>query len=80
MSDFTHILSAIEQGDPSAAEQLLALLYDELRKFAVRWLAQEKLGQTMSTAGPTGLETVVPTSLPLLPRRCCCARLSASPR
>src|SRR5262249_38024540 len=47
MSDITHILSAIEQGDPSAAEQLLPLVYDELRKLAAQKLAQEKPGQTL---------------------------------
>jgi hypothetical protein len=47
MSDVTRILSALEQGDPPAAEQLLALLYDELRKLAAHRLAQEKLGQTL---------------------------------
>ena len=47
MNDVTRILSAIEQGDPQAAEQLLPLVYDELRKLAARKLAQEKPGQTL---------------------------------
>jgi RNA polymerase sigma factor (TIGR02999 family) len=47
MSDVTRILTAIEQGDPSAAEQLLPLVYDELRKLAAQRLAQEKPGQTL---------------------------------
>src|SRR5438094_10106293 len=47
MSDVTHILSAIEQGDPHAADQLLPLVYDELRKLAAQRLAQEKPGQTL---------------------------------
>lgn len=47
MSDVTHILSAIEQGDPQASEQLLPLVYDELRKLAAQRLAQEKPGQTL---------------------------------
>jgi RNA polymerase sigma factor (TIGR02999 family) len=47
MSDVTRILSAIEQGDRSAAEQLLPLLYDELRRLAAQKLAQEKPGQTL---------------------------------
>src|SRR5262245_11110033 len=47
MSDVTRILSAIEQGDPHAASQLLPLVYDELRRLAARKLAQEKLGQTL---------------------------------
>ena len=47
MSDVTRILSAIEQGDPSAAEQLLPLVYDELRKLAAAKLAREQPGQTL---------------------------------
>jgi RNA polymerase sigma factor (TIGR02999 family) len=47
MADVTHILSAIEQGDPHAAEQLLPLVYDELRKLAAAKLAQEKSAQTL---------------------------------
>ena len=42
MSDVTRILSQIEDGDPSAAEQLLPLVYDELRKLAAQKMAQEK--------------------------------------
>ena len=47
MTGVTRILSAIEQGDPQAAEQLLPLVYDELRKLAAQKLAQEKPGQTL---------------------------------
>jgi RNA polymerase sigma factor (TIGR02999 family) len=47
MSEVTHILSAIEQGDPHAADQLLPLVYDELRQLAAQKLAQEKPGQTL---------------------------------
>src|SRR5215471_6351351 len=47
MSDVTRILSAIEQGDPTAADQLLPLVYEELRKLAAQKLAQEKPGQTL---------------------------------
>jgi RNA polymerase sigma factor (TIGR02999 family) len=47
MSDVTHILSAIEQGDPHAAELLLPLVYDELRKLAAQQLAAENPGQTL---------------------------------
>ena len=47
MTDVTQILSQIEQGDPSAAEQLLPLVYDELRKLAAAKLAHEKPGQTL---------------------------------
>jgi RNA polymerase sigma factor (TIGR02999 family) len=47
MKDVTQILSAIEQGDPQAAEQLLPLVYGELRKLAAAKLAQENPGQTL---------------------------------
>src|SRR5437762_12644931 len=47
MSEVTRILSAIEQGDPHAAAQLLPLVYDELRQLAAQKLAQEKPGQTL---------------------------------
>ena len=47
MSDVTRILSQIDSGDPSAAEQLLPLVYDELRKLAAAKLAHEKPGQTL---------------------------------
>jgi RNA polymerase sigma factor (TIGR02999 family) len=52
MSDVTRILSAIEQGDPHAAEQLLPLVYDELRRLAAARLADEMPGQTFQ---PTAL-------------------------
>jgi RNA polymerase sigma factor (TIGR02999 family) len=47
MSDVTRILSAIKAGDPSTAEQLLPLVYEELRRLAATKLAQEKPGQTL---------------------------------
>jgi RNA polymerase sigma factor (TIGR02999 family) len=47
MNDVTRVLSAIEHGDPHAAEQLLPLVYEELRKLAAQKLAQEKPGQTL---------------------------------
>src|SRR5438045_8568819 len=47
MSDVTRILSQIEEGDPQAAEELLPVVYDELRKLAAARLAQEKPGQTL---------------------------------
>ena len=47
MSEVTQILSAIAEGDPHAAGQLLPLVYDELRKLAAQKLAQEKPGQTL---------------------------------
>jgi RNA polymerase sigma factor (TIGR02999 family) len=52
MNEVTRILSAIDQGDPHAAEQLLPLVYQELRKLAAQKLAQEKPGQTLE---PTAL-------------------------
>jgi RNA polymerase sigma factor (TIGR02999 family) len=52
MGDVTQILNAIEQGDPEAAEQLLPLVYDELRRLAARRLARETPGQTLQ---PTAL-------------------------
>src|SRR5262249_32161657 len=52
MSEVTRILSAIEQGDPHAAGQLLPLVYDELRQLAARQLAREMPGQTLQ---PTAL-------------------------
>ena len=65
MSDVTQILSQIERGDPQAAEKLLPLVYDELRKLAAARLAHEKPGQTLQATalvheaylrlmGPTG--------------------------
>jgi RNA polymerase sigma factor (TIGR02999 family) len=47
MNEITRILSAIEHGDPHAAEQILPLVYDELRHMAAAQLAQEKSGQTL---------------------------------
>jgi RNA polymerase sigma factor (TIGR02999 family) len=47
MSDVTQVLSRIQSGDPGASEQLLPLVYDELRKLAAARLAQEKPGQTL---------------------------------
>jgi len=52
MNDVTQILSRIESGDPAAAEQLLPLVYDELRRLAAQRLTQEKPGQTLQ---PTAL-------------------------
>ena len=47
MSDVTQILSAIEAGDQQASDQLLPLVYDELRRQAARQLSQEASGQTL---------------------------------
>jgi RNA polymerase sigma factor (TIGR02999 family) len=52
MSDITRILTAIEQGDPAAADQLLPLVYEELRKLAAHRMANEAAGQTLQ---PTAL-------------------------
>ena len=51
MNDVTQILGAIEQGDGHAAEQLLPLVYDELRKLASQKMAHEKPGHTLQTTG-----------------------------
>jgi RNA polymerase sigma factor (TIGR02999 family) len=51
MTDATQILSQIESGDPTAAEQLLPLVYEELRKLAAAKLAHEKPGQTLQATG-----------------------------
>jgi hypothetical protein len=47
MSDVTRILSSIKEGDPKAAEQLLPLVYDELRRLAAQRMARESPGQTL---------------------------------
>ena len=47
MSEVTRLLSAVERGEPCAAEQLLPLVYDELRRLAAQKLAQERPGQTL---------------------------------
>jgi RNA polymerase sigma factor (TIGR02999 family) len=51
MTDVTHILNAIDQGDPHAAELLLPLVYDELRRLAAQQLAKEAPGQTLQATG-----------------------------
>src|SRR6266478_1291465 len=51
MNDLSQILSAIEAGDPHAADQLLPLVYDELRKLAAQKMAQEATGQTLQATG-----------------------------
>jgi ECF sigma factor len=55
MTEVTQILSQIESGDPSAAEQLLPLFYDELRKLAAQRIAHEKPGRMrcMAVLGPS---------------------------
>jgi RNA polymerase sigma factor (TIGR02999 family) len=66
MSEVTRILSEIEHGDPHAAEQLLPLVYDELRKLAAQRLAQEKPGQTLQATAlvhEAYLRLVGPTEL-----------------
>jgi RNA polymerase sigma factor (TIGR02999 family) len=52
MTDVTHLLSALGQGDPHVASRLLPLVYEELRKLAAQRMAQEQLGQTLQ---PTAL-------------------------
>ncbi len=65
MSDVTRILSAIEQGDPQAAEQLLPLVYDELRKLATQKMAQEKAGQMLEATALVH-EAIIPKSPKML--------------
>jgi DNA-directed RNA polymerase specialized sigma24 family protein len=71
MADVTHILSQIEQGDPQAAEKLLPLVYDELRKLAAVKLAKENPAQTLQATalvheaylrlvGPNGRQSAAP--------------------
>src|SRR5262245_5907628 len=70
MSDVTRILSQIESGDPSAAEQLLPLVYDELRKLAAARLVQEKPGQTLEATAlvhEAYVRLVAPSPQPLSP-------------
>ena len=51
MTEVTRILAAIEQGDPQVAEQLLPLVYSELRRLATRKLSHEAPGQTLQATG-----------------------------
>ena len=51
MPDVTQILSDMDSGDPGAAEKLLPLVYEELRKLAAAKIAQEKPGQTLQATG-----------------------------
>jgi len=67
MSEVTRILSAIEQGDPRASDQLLPLVYDELRKLAAQKLAQENPGQTLEATAlvhEAYIRLVTPSSSP----------------
>ena len=84
MSDVTRVLSAIEQGDPRAAEQLLPLVYQELRQLAAQKLAGEKPGQTLQATAlvheayvrlvdvekRSSLGTAAATSSPRRPKPC----------
>jgi len=67
MSDVTHILAAIDQGDPHAAAQLLPLVYEQLRQLAAVQMAREKPGQTLDA---TALVHEAYLRLVRLPRRC----------
>ena len=51
MADVTHLLNAIEHGDPDAAGQLWPLVYDELRRLAGAQMAREKAGHTLDATG-----------------------------
>ena len=59
MSDVTRILWAIEEGHVEAAEQLLPLVYDELRRLAARKMSQEAPGQTLQATALVGLDRKV---------------------
>src|SRR5262245_3426105 len=63
MNEVTRVLSAIEQGDPLAAEQLLPLVYDELRRLAAHKLAQEQPGQTLDATAHVFAVSAVPMVL-----------------
>jgi RNA polymerase sigma factor (TIGR02999 family) len=72
MSEVTRILSAIEQGEPHAARQLLPLVYDELRQLAAQKLAEEKPGQTLQATAlvhEAYVRLVAPGSGEASPRR-----------
>jgi RNA polymerase sigma factor (TIGR02999 family) len=67
MTDITRILSALERGDPSAAAQLLPLVYDELRRLAAEKMANERPGQTLQATAlvhEAYLRLVPPSSSP----------------
>ena len=83
MYEVTHILNAIDQGDHHAADQLLPLVYDELRKLAAQKMAQERPGQTLQATAlvheaylrlvgqaPNSTESIAAISLLLRPRPC----------
>ena len=59
MGDVAQILSAIEKGDAQAAEQLLPLVYEELRKLAAQKMAQENPGQTLQATGLVHSESII---------------------
>jgi hypothetical protein len=59
MNEVTRILSAIEQGDPRAGDQLLPLVYEELRKLAAQKLAQQAPGQTLQATALVHVEAAI---------------------
>jgi len=67
MDDVTSILAAIERGDPRAAEQLLPLVYDQLRELATRRLAKEKPRQTLQPTALVHEAKIPPPCKPRLP-------------
>src|SRR5262249_46255091 len=74
MKDLTRILSAIEQGDPQAAEQLLPLVYDELRQLAAQKLIHEKLAHLLPTVRSVTVRPVGESWGATRPRRCTTTR------
>ena len=79
MSDVTRILSDIEQGDPAAADQLLPLVYDELRKLATAKIAQENPGQTLQATALVHEAYIRLVDLHHIHARCGTQRRSSSP-
>ena len=85
MTDVTQILCQIEQGDPSAAELLLPLVYEELRKLAAEKLAHEKPGQTLQATALVhdayirlvDVEKAIVHSLQLIRKTCCTSAWNA---
>ncbi len=59
MTDVTQLLNALERGDPHAAEELLPLVYQELRKLAAQRMAHEQPGQTLQPTALAAGETIL---------------------
>ena len=66
MSDVTRILDRVQQGDPKAAEELLPLVYNELRRLAAHKMAQEKAGHTLQAIS-SGADAIISSAPPRRP-------------